>query len=122
MSKRTGYLSLTRGDGARNLIGPQLRELLGVIRTQELIEARKLMVANSFSRANDFDTQNPRRPCKSGIKKSTIRCGVEFQPDVIINRFDHRTVGTTHGHHTASAILSTESFNLANDPTVFPIN
>jgi hypothetical protein len=75
-----------------------------------------------FSRANDFDTQNLRRPCKSGIKKSTIRCGVEFQPDVIINRFDHRTAGTTHGHHTASAILSTESFNLANDPTVFPIN
>jgi hypothetical protein len=47
----------------------------------------------------------------------TIR---KFQPDVIINRFDHRTAGTTHGHHTASAILSTESFNLANDPTVYP--
>ncbi len=44
----------------------------------------------------------------------------KFQPDIIINRFDHRTAGTTHGHHTASALLSTESFDLANNPAVFP--
>ena len=52
---RTGYLSLTRGDGGQNLIGPELRELLGVIRTQELIEARKIDGGEQlFSRANDF--------------------------------------------------------------------
>jgi hypothetical protein len=44
----------------------------------------------------------------------------KFQPDVIVNRFDHRSAGTTHGHHTASAMLSVESFALANDPTIFP--
>lgn len=58
---RTGYLSLTRGDGGQNLIGPELRELLGVIRTQELIEARKIDGGEQFfSRANDFGfSKNP---------------------------------------------------------------
>ena len=58
---RTGYLSLTRGDGGQNLIGTQLRELLGVIRTQELIEARKIDGGEQFfSRANDFGfSKNP---------------------------------------------------------------
>ncbi len=61
MNARTGYLSLTRGDGGQNLIGPQLRELLGVIRTQELIEARKIDGGEQFfSRANDFGfSKNP---------------------------------------------------------------
>ncbi len=70
---RTGYLSLTRGDGGQNLIGPQLRELLGVIRTQELIEAReKLMEEKQFFFKGPMilDTQKTlRKPCKSGIKK-----------------------------------------------------
>ena len=44
----------------------------------------------------------------------------KFQPDIIINRFDHRSPGTTHGHHTASAILSVESFDLSNNPQAFP--
>jgi hypothetical protein len=60
---------------------------------------------------------------KFGIKKkySDVVWAIrKFQPDVIINRFDHRSAGTTHGHHTASALLSTESFNLTNDATVFP--
>jgi LmbE family N-acetylglucosaminyl deacetylase len=123
---RTGYLSLTRGDGGQNLIGPQLRELLGVIRTQELIEARKIDGGEQFfSRANDFGySKNPEETLQIWDKEKVLSDVVwairKFQPDVIINRFDHRTEGTTHGHHTASAILSTESFNLANDPTKFP--
>ncbi|MEZ7506544.1 PIG-L family deacetylase [Flavobacterium sp. Arc2] len=123
---RTGYLSLTRGDGGQNLIGPQLRELLGVIRTQELLEARKIDGGEQFfSRANDFGfSKNPDETLEIWDKEKVLSDVVwairKFQPDVIINRFDHRTAGTTHGHHTASAILSTQSFNLTNDTTVFP--
>jgi len=123
---RTAYLSLTRGDGGQNLIGSQLRDLLGVIRTQELVEARKIDGGEQlFSRANDFGfSKNPGETLEIWDKEKvladiiwTIR---KFQPDVIINRFDHRTSGNTHGHHSASAILSVESFDKANDPTVFP--
>lgn len=123
---RTAYLSLTRGDGGQNLIGPQLRELLGVIRTQELMEARKIDGGEQFfTRANDFGfSKNPEETLEIWNKEKvladiiwTIR---KFQPDVIINRFDHRTSGNTHGHHSASAILSVESFEKASNPAVFP--
>ncbi|WP_016990042.1 PIG-L family deacetylase [Flavobacterium sp. ACAM 123] len=123
---RTGYLSLTRGDGGQNLIGPQLRELLGVIRTQELLEARKIDGGEQFfSRANDFGfSKNPNETLQIWDKEKVLSDVIwairKFQPDVIINRFDHRTAGATHGHHTASALLSTKSFNLTNDATVFP--
>lgn len=123
---RTAYLSLTRGDGGQNLIGPQLRELLGVIRTQELIEARKIDGGEQiFTRANDFGfSKNPGETLEIWDKEKVLSDIVfairKFQPDVIINRFDHRTSGNTHGHHSASALLSVESFNKANDPAVFP--
>jgi LmbE family N-acetylglucosaminyl deacetylase len=123
---RTAYLSLTRGDGGQNLIGPQLRELLGVIRTQELIEARKVDGGEQlFSRANDFGfSKNPEETLeiwdKDLVLADIIWAIRKFQPDVIINRFDHRTSGNTHGHHSASAILSVESFDQANNPAVFP--
>ena len=123
---RTAYLSMTRGDGGQNLIGPQLRELLGVIRTQELIEARKIDGGEQiFTRANDFGfSKNPDETLEIWDKEKVLADIIfairKFQPDVIINRFDHRTSGNTHGHHSASAILSVESFEKANDPTVFP--
>ncbi len=123
---RTAYLSLTRGDGGQNLIGSQLRELLGVIRTQELIEARKIDGGEQiFSRANDFGySKNPDETLQIWDKEKVLSDVVwairKFQPDIIINRFDHRTAGTTHGHHTASAILSVESFDKTNNPNVFP--
>nr|WP_294924600.1 PIG-L family deacetylase [uncultured Flavobacterium sp.] len=126
VNARTGYLSLTRGDGGQNLIGPQLRELLGVIRTQELIEARKIDGGEQFfSRANDFGfSKNPDETLKIWDKSQVLADMIwtirKFQPDVIINRFDHRSPGTTHGHHTASAMLSVESFNLTNDPKIHP--
>jgi LmbE family N-acetylglucosaminyl deacetylase len=123
---RTAYLSLTRGDGGQNLIGPQLRELLGVIRTQELIEARKIDGGEQlFSRANDFGfSKNAEETLEIWDKEKVLADVVwairKFQPDVIINRFDHRTSGNTHGHHSASGILSFESFNKTNDPSFFP--
>jgi LmbE family N-acetylglucosaminyl deacetylase len=126
VNARTGYLSLTRGDGGQNLIGPQLRELLGVIRTQELIEARKIDGGEQFfSRANDFGfSKNPDETLKIWDKDKVLADVVwtirKFQPDVIINRFDHRSPGTTHGHHTSSAMLSVESFNLTNDAKKYP--
>ncbi|GEC71428.1 GlcNAc-PI de-N-acetylase [Flavobacterium flevense] len=123
---RTAYLSLTRGDGGQNLIGSELRELLGVIRTQELIEARKIDGGEQFfSRANDFGfSKNPDETFEIWDKEKVLADVVwairKFRPDVIINRFDHRSPGTTHGHHTASAILSVESFDLSNNPKSFP--
>ena len=123
---RTGYLSLTRGDGGQNLIGPELRELLGVIRTQELLEARKIDGGEQFfSRANDFGySKNPDETLsiwnKDEILSDMIYIIRKFKPDVIINRFDARSPGTTHGHHTASAQLSLDAFDKVNDKTVYP--
>ena len=123
---RTGYLSLTRGDGGQNLIGPELRELLGLIRTQELIEARKIDGGEQFfSRANDFGySKTPDETLqiwdKDQIVSDVIWTIRKFQPDVIINRFDHRSPGTTHGHHTSSAMLSAEAFDKVNDAKIFP--
>jgi LmbE family N-acetylglucosaminyl deacetylase len=123
---RTGYLSLTRGDGGQNLVGPELRELLGDIRTQELIEARKIDGGEQFfSRANDFGfSKNPDETLniwdKNQVMSDVIYNIRRFQPDVIINRFSHLTPGTTHGHHTSSAILSFEAFDKVNDPNAFP--
>ncbi|HMK05897.1 MAG TPA: PIG-L family deacetylase, partial [Flavobacterium sp.] len=123
---RTGYLSLTRGDGGQNLVGPELRELLGVIRTQELIEARKIDGGEQFfSRANDFGySKNPDETLaiwnKDEVLSDVVYIIRKFQPDVIINRFDARSPGTTHGHHTSSAMLSLEAFDKVNDATAYP--
>ena len=123
---RTGYLSLTRGDGGQNLIGPELREQLGVIRTQELIEARKIDGGEQFfTRANDFGySKNPTETLQIWDKEQVLSDMVfiirKFQPDVVINRFDARSPGTTHGHHTASAMLSMEAFDETNNPKIFP--
>ena len=123
---RTAYLSITRGDGGQNLIGPELRELLGVLRTQELLAARRVDGGEQFfTRANDFGySKHPDETLKIWDKESVLGDVVhlirEFKPDVIINRFDHRTPGSTHGHHTSSAMLSVEAFDLASDPKAYP--
>ena len=122
---RTGYLSLTRGDGGQNLIGPEIRELLGVIRTQELLAARRVDGGEQFfTRANDFGfSKHPKETLKIWDKEKVLSDVVwairTFKPDVIINRFNHRTPGTTHGHHTSSAMLSIEAFDLVSDATKF---
>ena len=99
----TAYLSLTRGDGGQNLIGSELDEYLGVIRTNELIEARKIDGGiQYFSRANDFGySKNAEETFNfwnhDSVLLDVIRVIREFKPDIIINRFDHRTSGKTHG-------------------------
>ncbi|GAB5553830.1 MAG: PIG-L family deacetylase [Saprospiraceae bacterium] len=123
---RMGYLSLTRGDGGQNLIGPEIRELLGIIRTQELLAARRVDGGQQmFSRANDFGySKHPDETLKIWNEDEVLSDVVwairKWRPDVIINRFDHRTPGTTHGHHTSSAMLSVRAFDLAADPKVYP--
>jgi len=123
---RTAYLSLTRGDGGQNLIGTELRELLGVIRTQELLAARKVDGGEQFfSRANDFGfSKNPSETLEIWNKEAVLSDVVyiirQFQPDIIINRFDARSPGATHGHHTSSALLSLEAFDQTNKPEIYP--
>ncbi len=122
----TAYLSITRGDGGQNLIGPELRELLGVIRTEELLEARKIDGGKQFfTRANDFGySKNPDETFdfwdREKVLADVVRTIRKVRPDIIVNRFDHRTPGRTHGHHTASAILGLEAFDLANNASKFP--
>ena len=126
MHAKTAYLSLTRGDGGQNLIGPEIRELLGVIRTQELLAARASDGGEQlFTRANDFGySKHPDETLeiwnKDAVLSDVVRAIRKFKPDVIINRFNHRNPGSTHGHHTASAMLSFEAFDLVGDATKFP--
>lgn len=123
---RTAYLSITRGDGGQNLIGPELRELLGLIRTQELVGARSVDGGEQlFTRANDFGfSKHPDETLaiwdKDAVLSDVVWAIRKFKPDIIINRFNHRTPGTTHGHHTASAILSLEAFDLASKDNAYP--
>jgi len=122
----TAYLAITRGDGGQNLIGKEIREGLGVIRTQELLAARRIDGAQQFfTRANDFGySKNPTETFNIWGKQNVLNDVVwvmrNFKPDVVINRFNLASSGRTHGHHTASAILSREAFDKAADKNVFP--
>lgn len=120
----TGYLSLTRGDGGQNLIGPELRDALGVIRTQELLAARRIDGGRQFfSRANDFGYSKSAEEAltvwdREDVLSDVVRVIRQFRPDVIVTRFSP-TRGGTHGHHTGSAVLAVQAFPLANDPNAF---
>src|SRR5437870_3663368 len=122
---RTAYLSLTRGDGGQNLLGPQLGEALGVARTQELLAARRLDGGRQyFTRAKDFGySKNAEETLnvwdRAAVLGDIVRVIREFRPDVIITRFSPNPA-PTHGHHTASAVLAVEAFRLAADPAAFP--
>jgi LmbE family N-acetylglucosaminyl deacetylase len=119
------YLSLTRGDGGQNLIGKELGIELGMIRTQELIRARETDGGRQFfSRAIDFGfSKHPDETLTNWEREKVLEDVIwiirKFQPDIVINRFND-IPGTTHGHHTTSAILSLEAFDKAADPNVFP--
>jgi len=121
----TAYLSLTRGDGGQNLIGNQLGEVLGMIRTQELLAARRLDGGRQFfTRAIDFGFSKDYRETlniwgEKDVLGDVVRVIRTFRPDVVINRFSTQP-GGTHGHHTASAVLSSEAFKLAGDPNAYP--
>jgi len=122
---RTGYISLTRGDGGQNLIGDEQGDLLGVLRTQELLQARNIDGAEQFfSRAIDFGYSKTAEETfkkwgKEDILSDMVWIIRNFKPDVIVTRFPVTGEGR-HGQHTASAILALEAFNISNDPNVFP--
>jgi LmbE family N-acetylglucosaminyl deacetylase len=122
---RTGYLSVTRGDGGQNLIGDETGALLGVIRTQELLQARRIDGAQQmFTRAIDFGySKTPEETLRIWNHDEVLADVVwnirRFQPDVIVTRFPVTGEGG-HGHHTASAMLAEEAFTAAADPTKFP--
>ncbi|WP_172279049.1 PIG-L family deacetylase [Chryseobacterium sp. LAM-KRS1] len=121
----TGYLSLTRGDGGQNLLGTEQGAALGLIRTHELLEARKLDGAQQFfTRAIDFGfSKNTTDTFKQWDEKSIIADVVwvirQFRPDVIICRFPP-TAAAGHGQHAASAVVAEKAFKLAGDKTAFP--
>ena len=122
---RTAYLSLTRGDGGQNVLGPELGETLGVIRTQELLAARRIDGGRQFfSRAIDFGFSKDYRETldiwdRQQVLADIVRVIREFRPDVIVTRFPIPPGSGGHGHHTASAILAVEAFKQSGDPGVF---
>jgi LmbE family N-acetylglucosaminyl deacetylase len=119
------YLSLTRGDGGQNLIGPEIRDLLGLIRTQELLAARRIDGGQQFfTRANDFGYSKSADETfqiwgKENIFHDAVKVIRQYQPDIIITRFppDERA---GHGHHTASAVLAGEAYEASGKEEVFP--
>ncbi len=121
----TSYLALTRGDGGQNLIGTEIREQLGLIRTQELLQARRVDGGKQyFSRANDFGfSKNPEEVFTIWEREKLLADAVwvirNVRPDVIVTRFppDARA---GHGHHSASSILAEEAFDAAADAQRFP--
>jgi LmbE family N-acetylglucosaminyl deacetylase len=121
---RAGYLSLTRGDGGQNLIGTEQDELLGLIRTHELLAARRVDGAEQlFTRARDFGYSKSAEETlriwgREAVLADVVLAIRRFQPDVIVTRFT--TKPPNHGHHTASALLAEEAFAAAADPARFP--
>jgi LmbE family N-acetylglucosaminyl deacetylase len=122
---RTAYLSITRGDGGQNLLGPQLGEQLGVARTEELLAARRLDGGRQyFTRAKDFGySKNAEETLtvwdRQAVLADIVRVIRAFRPDVILTRFSPQPTNT-HGHHTASAVLAVEAFTLAGEVSAFP--
>jgi len=122
---RTGYLSLTRGEGGQNLIGPEQGDLLGLIRTHELLAARQIDGAEQFfTRAIDFGYSKTPEETFAKWGRERILSDVvwvirRFRPDVVILRFSG-TPRDGHGQHQVSAILGKEAFSAAADPSRFP--
>jgi len=122
---RMGYLSITRGDGGQNEIGPELGAELGVARTQELLAARRVDGGRQFfTRALDFGySKTPTETLaiwdRQQVLADVVRVIRTFRPDVLVTRFSPLPANT-HGHHTASAILGAEAFKLAGNPNAFP--
>jgi len=122
---RTAYLSVTRGEGGQNLIGPEQGDEIGLVRTQELMAARRIDGAEQFfTRAIDFGYSKTAEESLSFWGKEKILSDIvwvirRFRPDVIMSRFSAESSGG-HGHHTASAILVQEAFAAAADPARFP--
>ncbi|MEW5852103.1 MAG: PIG-L family deacetylase [Myxococcota bacterium] len=121
---RAGYLSMTRGDGGQNLVGTEQDELLGLIRTHELLAARNIDGAEQlFTRMRDFGySKSADETLRTWGREEALSDVVlairRFRPDVVVTRFTTRP--PNHGHHTASALLAEEAFVAAADPKRFP--
>lgn len=122
---RTAYMSLTRGDGGQNLIGPELYEALGVIRTEELLAARRLDGAQQFfSRAFDFGfsksrTETLQKWDREAVLSDMVRVIRAYRPLVIVSAWSG-TPNDGHGHHQAAGLLTQEAYRAAADPSRFP--
>lgn len=122
---RTAYLSLTRGDGGQNVIGPELYEPLGVIRTEELLAARRMDGASQFfSRAFDFGFSKSRTETltkwgREQVLGDMVRVIRTFRPLVIASAWSG-TPNDGHGHHQAAGFLTQEAYRAAADPNRFP--
>ncbi len=122
---RTAYLSLTRGDGGQNLIGPEKGAEIGILRTQELLAARDVDGAEQyFTRAVDFGYSKTAAETFDFWGREEVLADIvwvirTFRPDVVISRFSAEGSGG-HGHHTASGLLVQEAFSAAADPARFP--
>jgi LmbE family N-acetylglucosaminyl deacetylase len=123
---RSAYLSVNRGDGGQNVLGPEFGAELGVIRTEELLAARRLDGGEQFfTRAIDFGYSKDYRETlriwdHQQVLADVVRVIRTFQPDVVIAGFSTNQTPGQHGHHVASAILAGEAFKLAGDPKAFP--
>src|SRR5215831_4324601 len=122
---RTGLLTLNRGEGGANLIGPELYDALGILRTEELLAAgRYYGVSQMFTRVTDFGfskrldetLEHWSREVVLGDVVHAIRM---YRPDIIISRF-HGKPRDGHGHHQAAGLMSIEAFKAAADPNRFP--
>jgi LmbE family N-acetylglucosaminyl deacetylase len=122
---RAAYLSLTRGDGGQNVMGSEFGEELGVIRTHELLAARRIDGGRQFfTRAIDFGysksyDETLRIWDRQQVLSDVVRVMRTYRPDVVITSSPEPSPGQ-HGHHTASAILGMEAFKLAGDSKAFP--
>jgi LmbE family N-acetylglucosaminyl deacetylase len=122
---RTAYLSLTRGSGGQNLVGAEKGVEIGILRTQELLDARRIDGGEQyFSRALDFGYSKTAKETfefwgRENILKDVVWIIRKFKPDVIITRFPVGRSGG-HGNHTASALLAEEAFHAAADSNKFP--
>jgi len=123
---RTGYLSINRGDGGQNEIGPEFDAKLGVIRTQELLAGRRIDGAQQFfTRAIDFGYSKSMEETlriwdHQAVLGDVVRVIRTFRPDVIVTRFAPVAQPGNHGHHNASALLAVEAFKIAGDSNSYP--
>lgn len=121
------YLSLTRGEGGQNLIGPELQEGLGLIRTEELLAARRLDGAQQFfTRAYDYGYSKSAAEAFSHWPADSLLADVvavirRFRPDVVITVFSG-TPRDGHGQHEIAGILARRAFDAAGDTARFPAN
>lgn len=123
---RSGYLSVTRGDGGQNEIGPEFDAELGVARTQELLAARRIDGGRQFfTRAMDFGYSKTVEETlriweRDNVLGDVVRVIRTFRPDVIVNAFAPMQQDGNHGNHNASSILALEAFKIAGDPKAYP--